>query len=219
MIGMLAAFGMAVAYGLIELIIGAPSVLIIGLALFIAAGWTRSRRAAGPSPGPAWCWRRRSWQRMSATTARPVRLVCTRRCLPGGRNDAGRVRPRPRAADANPARRRLASAHPILRRSVPAGCYPRGRQGRCDAPYLMHRRKTRMPEPAAPRPDPGPAGAPPRASPTGPSPNGTSPGGPVPPVPSEVTNTSRRGRRPAEGRWLRATMPLRKMMRRTPSRP
>jgi predicted PurR-regulated permease PerM len=39
MIGMLAAFGVAVAYGLIELIIGARSVLIIiGLALFIAAG-------------------------------------------------------------------------------------------------------------------------------------------------------------------------------------
>ena len=39
MIGMLAAFGVAVAYGLIELIVGARSVLIIiGLALFIAAG-------------------------------------------------------------------------------------------------------------------------------------------------------------------------------------
>jgi len=39
MIGMLAAFGVAVAYGLIELIIGARSVLIIiGLALFVAAG-------------------------------------------------------------------------------------------------------------------------------------------------------------------------------------
>jgi predicted PurR-regulated permease PerM len=39
MIGMLAAFGVAVAYGLIELIIGARSVLIIiGLALFVATG-------------------------------------------------------------------------------------------------------------------------------------------------------------------------------------
>ena len=39
MIGMLAAFGVAVAYGTIELIIGARSVLIIiGLALFVAAG-------------------------------------------------------------------------------------------------------------------------------------------------------------------------------------
>jgi predicted PurR-regulated permease PerM len=39
MIGMLAAFGVAVAYGLIELITGARSVLIIiGLALFVAAG-------------------------------------------------------------------------------------------------------------------------------------------------------------------------------------
>jgi len=39
MIGMLAAFGVAVAYGLIELIVGARSVLIIiGLALFVAAG-------------------------------------------------------------------------------------------------------------------------------------------------------------------------------------
>ena len=39
MIGMIAAFGVAVAYGLIELIIGARSVLIIiGLALFVAAG-------------------------------------------------------------------------------------------------------------------------------------------------------------------------------------
>jgi hypothetical protein len=39
MIGMLAAFGVAVAYGLIEVIIGARSVLIIiGLAFFVAAG-------------------------------------------------------------------------------------------------------------------------------------------------------------------------------------
>ena len=39
MIGMLAAFGVAVAYGLIELIIGARYLLIIiGLALFVAAG-------------------------------------------------------------------------------------------------------------------------------------------------------------------------------------
>jgi hypothetical protein len=39
MIGMLAAFGVAVAYGLIELVSGARSVLIIiGLALFAAAG-------------------------------------------------------------------------------------------------------------------------------------------------------------------------------------
>src|ERR1700739_3925097 len=39
MIGMLAAFGVAVAYGLIELIVGARSVLIIiGLALFVATG-------------------------------------------------------------------------------------------------------------------------------------------------------------------------------------
>lgn len=47
MIGMLAAFGVAVAYGLIELIIGARSVLIIiGLALFIVAGLAAAGRSA-----------------------------------------------------------------------------------------------------------------------------------------------------------------------------
>src|SRR5919108_4479587 len=39
MIGMIAAFGVAVAYGVIELLVGARSVVIvIGLAMFIAAG-------------------------------------------------------------------------------------------------------------------------------------------------------------------------------------
>jgi hypothetical protein len=39
----------------------------------------------------------------------------------------------------------------------------------------------------------------------------------VPPMPSEVTNV--RARRHAAGRWRRATMPLRTMMRRAPRRP
>jgi hypothetical protein len=64
-----------------------------------------------------------------------------------------------------------------------------------------------MPEPAAPRPDPGPATIRPR-----PSQNGTAPPEPpVPPVPSEVL---RRTQRPGAGLVRTAMSPLRKMMHR-----
>ena len=52
-------------------------------------------------------------------------LRAPRRCLPPSQRDSGRSGPRPPAADAGPAGRRLAAARPpILRRSVPAGRQP-----------------------------------------------------------------------------------------------
>lgn len=69
-----------------------------------------------------------------------------------------------------------------------------------------------MPEPAAPRPDPGPATIRPR-----PSLNGTAPPKPsVPPMPSEVTKAHTRTQRPAAGLFRTAMSPLRKMLRRAP---
>ncbi len=56
MIGMSAAFGVAVAYGLVELFIQARSVvIIIGLAMFIAAGFIfyRTGRGTRSHPVPA----------------------------------------------------------------------------------------------------------------------------------------------------------------------
>jgi hypothetical protein len=76
-----------------------------------------------------------------------------------------------------------------------------------------------MPEPAALHPDPAGTITAPFTSPGGPVPPMpfTSPDGPVPPMPSEVTNGHDRTQRAtAAGRWRRAMMPLRKMMRRTP---
>ena len=67
-----------------------------------------------------------------------------------------------------------------------------------------------MPEPAAPLPYPG-------ATATRPP---SSPDGTVPPMPSEVTNERTRTQGPAAaGRFRAVMMPLRKMMRRTPSPP
>ena len=92
-----------------------------------------------------------------------------------------------------------------------------------------------MPEPAAPRPDPGPATTRPRPSLNGtalPKPsvppmpsevtnNGTKahndtvpPKPSVPPMPSEVTKAHTRRRRPAAGVFRTAMSPLRKMMHR-----
>ena len=66
-----------------------------------------------------------------------------------------------------------------------------------------------MPEPAAPRRDPGPATR------LRPSLNGTAPPKPsVPPMPSEVTKAHTRTRRPAAGVFRTAMSPLRKMLRR-----
>ena len=88
-----------------------------------------------------------------------------------------------------------------------------------------------MPEPAAPRPDPGPATTRPRPSLNGTAPpkpsvppmpsevtnNGTVPPKPsVPPMPSEVTTAHTRTQRPAAGVFRTAMSPLRKMMRRAP---
>jgi hypothetical protein len=60
-----------------------------------------------------------------------------------------------------------------------------------------------MPEPAAPHTGPDPTARPERA---------------VPPMPSEVTNVHAH-RRGADSWLRRATMPLRKMMRRAPQDP
>jgi hypothetical protein len=101
-----------------------------------------------------------------------------------------------------------------------------------------------MPEPAAPRPDPGPATTRPRPSLNGTAPpkpsvppmpsevtnkrtappepqevtnNGTVPLKPsVPPMPSEVTKAHTRTQRPATGVFRTAMSPLRKMLRRAP---
>ena len=61
-----------------------------------------------------------------------------------------------------------------------------------------------MPDPAAPQ--------------TGPDPTTTRPERAVPPMPSEVTNVHAH-RRGADSWLRRATMPLRKMMRRDPHHP
>ena len=67
-----------------------------------------------------------------------------------------------------------------------------------------------MPEPAVPLPHPG-------ATATWPL---SSPDGTVPPMPSEVTKKRTRPQRPAAaGRFRAVMMPLRKMIRRTPSPP
>ena len=80
---------------------------------------------AGGGPDPAWCSRRSSRHRAAARTPQAVQLARTRRCPPEGQRDSGRPGPRPPAADAGPAGRRLAAARPlILRRSVPAGRQP-----------------------------------------------------------------------------------------------
>lgn len=84
-----------------------------------------------------------------------------------------------------------------------------------------------MPEPAAPRPDPGPATTRPRPSPNGTAPpmpwevttapNGTAPPKPpVPPMPSEVTTAHPRAPRPAADVFGTAMSPLRKLMHRAP---
>jgi len=69
-----------------------------------------------------------------------------------------------------------------------------------------------MPEPTAPRPDPGPATTRPR-----PSPNGTvPPKPPVPPMPPEVTKAHTRTQLHAAGVFRTAMSPLRKMTHRAP---
>jgi hypothetical protein len=69
-----------------------------------------------------------------------------------------------------------------------------------------------MPEPAAPRPDPGPATALPR-----PSLNGTTPPKPpVPPTPSEVAGAHTPTQRTAGGLFRTVMSPLRKLMHRAP---
>jgi hypothetical protein len=69
-----------------------------------------------------------------------------------------------------------------------------------------------MPEPAVPRPDPGPATIRPR-----PSLNGTAPPKPsVPPMPSEVTKARTRTQRSAARVFRSVMSQLRKMLRRAP---
>ena len=70
--------------------------------------------------------------------AQAVQLACTRRCLPQGQHDIGR----PRAVDAGPAGRRLASARPPHFPSQrPGGPLASGRRGRGDGPLNARGRR------------------------------------------------------------------------------
>jgi hypothetical protein len=107
----------------------------------------------------------------------------------------------------------LAAAVTARLASAPAPLLPQRRPD-SDAHPCPLRKEDTMPEPVAPHPDPATTTRP-LSSPDGivPPMPFSSPDGIVPPMPSEVTNAHGAA---GAGRWRTATMPLRKMMRRTP---